>query len=68
MTQCSFANVAVIFLITKRVDGNKVINLKTSRDICTLYGETAQVGSRKLLKCFYSIFNTDILPFVSVSF
>ena len=40
----------------KRVDGDKVINLKTSREIYTLHGETAQVGSRELLKCFYSIF------------
>ena len=47
----------------KRVDGDKVINLKTSREIYTVYGETAQVGSRELLKCFYSIFKYGLFVF-----
>ena len=40
-----------------------MINLKTSKEIYTLYGETAQVGSRELLKCFYSIFKHGLFAF-----
>lgn len=31
----------------KKVESGSVINFKTSKEICTMFGETAQVGSRE---------------------
>ena len=45
------------------VDGDKLINLEASRNIYTQCGETTQVGSRELLKYFYSLLKNGLFAF-----